>query len=73
MWPNRGSIANVCRHGVYIHFAVCSLPRATIGLEFVEYTWRENEYHSLQVCTVATESHFQSWLNFILRMEQLQV
>ena len=37
---------------------MCSPPRATIGLEFVEYTWRENEYHSLQVCTVATEIAF---------------
>ena len=64
---NRVSIANVCRHGVCIHFAVCSPPRATIGLEFVEYTWRENEYHSLQVCTVATDVAFQIVAEFHIK------
>ena len=64
-----------------ICFAVCSLPHVTIGLEFVEYTWRENEFHSLQVCAVATDVAFPVIAEFHINngtatgivLQQLQV
>lgn len=37
---------------------VCRPPGVTIGLEFAEYTWRENEFPYLQVCAVATNVAF---------------
>jgi hypothetical protein len=37
---------------------VCRHPRASIGLEFEEYTWREGEFLYLQVCAVGTDVAF---------------